>query len=410
MRRSWLGGALLIGSTACGGEGGAGGDAVIRDSAGVSIVENRGPQWPAGQGWRVIDSAVIDISGDIDSVTGPIRLGNGHLAITNAGSHEVRIYDSTGALLHRSGRAGSGPGEYRNLAGIWLGPGDSILVSDLLVRRLTVLDSEGSFQRSFSLGGTSGAPVPTGGRFELAIPQGWLSDGSVAGVTMSFAINQARVGAFRDSVSAFRYGSDGLVRDTIGRFPGVEMENMAMTVGTQSFSAPIAVPLGRQSVAVAHGERFYLAQNNNWEIEVRQRDGKLLRLIRLDARPAPVTPDDISAHRKAQLDLIEGMPMMRSMPDAVKAQLRARIEQAKYPATFPFVGALLIDPEGNIWAQEVQPPRIAASSFAVVDSSGRLLGRVAMPADFRATTIGTGAVYGVWKDADELQHVRAYPL
>jgi hypothetical protein len=409
MRRIRLLGFVVL-AGACGRAGDGGGAAVTRDSAGIAIVENTGAAWTSGQEWKVIDSAVIDIGGDFDSVTGPVRLSSGHLAIANAGSHEVRIYDSTGALLHTSGRAGSGPGEYQNLAGVWLGPGDSIMVSDFLVRRLTVLDSAGTYQRSFSLGGTGGAPVPVGGRFELAIPQGWFSDGSVAGVTMSFAINQPRDGVFRDSISAFRYGPDGLVRDTIARFPGIEMESMTMTMGTQSFSAPTAVPLGRVSVSAVQGERFYLAQNNSWEIEVRERNGKLLRLIRLDARPAPITPDDIAAHRQSQLDLIEGMPMMRAVPAPVKSQLKTRIEQAKYPPTFAFVSALLIDGDGNIWVQEVASPRVKATVFAVVDSSGRLLGRVTMPANFRPTTIGTGSVYGVWKDADDVQHLRAYPL
>jgi phage gpG-like protein len=410
MRGTWLVVAVMIGSAACGRGSGAGGDAVTRDSAGVSIVENRGSEWQSGQGWRVIDSALVDIGGDLDSVSGPVRLTNGSLAIANAGTHEVRIYDSSGAHLHTSGRPGSGPGEYQNLAGIWLGPGDSILVSDFLVRRLTVLDPDGTFRRSFSLGGTTGTMLPTNGRFELAIPQGWFADGSVAGVTMSFVINQTREGSFRDSVSALRYGPDGMVRDTLGRFPGAEMEQMTMTMGAQSFSAPTPVPLGRQSVAVAHGDRFYLAQNNAWEIEVRRLDGKLIRLIRADTRPRPITPGDIAAHRKAQLAQIEAIPMMRNVPEAMKSQIRTRIEQAKYPATLPFMGGLLIDAEGNIWAQEVQPPRMESSIFAVVDSSGRLLGRVTMPANFRAATIGTDAVYGVWRDSDDVQHVRVYRL
>lgn len=410
MRGYWVAGLVMIGSSACDGGGSSAAGAATRDSAGVSIVENRSSQWPAGREWRVIDSAVLDIGGDLDSVSGPVRLSSGRLAIANAGSHEIRIYDGSGALLHSAGRMGSGPGEYQNLAGLWLGPGDSILVSDFLVRRLTVLDSDGTFHRSFSLGGATGTMLPTNGRIELAIPQGWFADGSVAAVTMSFSINQAREGSFRDSVSALRYGPDGQVRDTIGRFPGVEMEQLTMTMGTQSFSAPSPVPLGRQTVAVAQGDRFYLAQNNAWELEVRRIDGKLIRLIRVDTRPGPITPDDITAHRKAQLEQIEAIPMMRNVPEGVKSQIRARIEQAKYPATLPFVSALLIDAEGNIWVQEVQPPRVKSSVFAVVDSSGRLLGRVTMPADFRAATIGTDAVYGVWRDSDDVQHVRAYPL
>ena len=115
-----------------------GGTASTRDSAGVSIVENSGPVWKADAGWKVVDSPLVDI-GDVDHVLGPVRLGDGRLAIGNAGTNEVRIYDAGGALLKTAGRPGSGPGEYQNLVGIWAGPADSLMVSDILVRRLTVL-------------------------------------------------------------------------------------------------------------------------------------------------------------------------------------------------------------------------------------------------------------------------------
>ena len=322
----------------------------------------------------------------------------------------MRVYDSAGTQLHASGREGSGPGEYRMLAGIWRGPGDSLLVSDFLARRVSVLDRDARFARSFSLGGNAGGMMPTGGRIEFAVPQGWFADGSVVGVTMSFAMNQAQQGAYRDTVSALRYGPDGAVRDTIARLPGAEMEQMTMSMGGQSFSAPMPVPLGRQSVTAAQGDLFYLAKNTAWEIEVRQLDGRLLRLIRIMADPRPLRSADIAAHRKAQLDQMAAMPAMRSMPEAIKTQLTARIEQARYPATLPFVSSLLVDAEGQLWAQEVPLPGNDRATYAVFDQSGRLLARVTMPEDFRATSIGTDAVYGVWKDADDVEHVRAYRL
>lgn len=407
MRGLLLPGAVLA-VAACGG-GDGGGAAVTRDSAGIAIVENTAPVWAAGQEWKV-DSVILDIGGDVDSVSGPVRLGDGRLAIANAGTHEVRVYDGSGAQVHASGRAGDGPGEYRMLAGIWRGPDDSLLVSDFMARRVSVLDRDAKYSRSFSLGGNTGGLAPVGGRIEFAIPQGWFADGSVVGVTMGFTLNQAKQGPYRDTVSALRYGPDGAVRDTIARFPGAEMEQMAMSMGGQSFSAPMAVPLGRQSVTAAQGDRFYLAQNDAWEIEVRDLDGKLVRLIRLRAAARPLTPDLIAAHRKAQLEQMEGLPAMRSMPPAFKTQITARIEQAKYPATLPFVSSLLVDSEGHLWAQEVPPPGDDTATYAVFDESGLLLGRVTMPEDFRVGSVGADAVYGVWKDADDVEHVRAYRL
>lgn len=398
-----------LGALTLGCAGGGGGKASTRDSAGISIVENTGPLWPSNGGWRVVDSPLVDI-GEVDHVLGPVRLGDGRLAIANAGTSEVRIYAATGAKLKSSGRAGSGPGEYQNLAGIWAGPADSLMVSDILVRRLSVLDQDATFARSLSLGGAAGSFVSISGSVDFAVPLGWLADGSIIGTSQTFTINAARAGVFRDTVTVIRYGPDGGTRDTVGRFPGSEMEQMTMTFGTRSMSAPSPVPLGRQLVATAHGDRFYVGTNNAWEIEVRGLDGSLKRLIRAAERAASITAKDIAANREELRAQMEGQPMMRNVPEPIKKQLTARIDQAKYPATFAYFAGLLADEEGNLWAQQPGSGADRIQRFAVIDSSGRFLGRVSLPANFRASAIASDAIYGVWKDADDVEHVRAYPL
>ena len=45
---------------ACGAES-AGERVVVRDSAGVTIVTNLGPQWGEGEGWRLTESPVFDL-------------------------------------------------------------------------------------------------------------------------------------------------------------------------------------------------------------------------------------------------------------------------------------------------------------------------------------------------------------
>lgn len=388
-----------------------------RDSAGVRIVENSAPTWPKDRGWTVVDSPLVDIGGkggeaayEFDQVRGPVRLSDGRLVVANASSNEIRVFDGTGKHLHTSGRAGSGPGEYQSIGGILLGPGDSVLVSDIPVRRLTVLDGDGNVGRSFSLGGMGGQFVPMNGKIDFATPVGWFSDGSVVGMSMSFSIGQTRQGTYRDTMLVIRYGADGAVKDTLGGFPGIEMEQMTFTIQGRSFPAPTAVPLGRQTTSVVHGNRFYVAQNNSWEIEVRGLDGVLQSLIRADVPATPITAADQDANRKEQLEAIEGNPATRNLPAQIMSQFKTRIEQAKYPATLPFFTALLADVDGNLWAQETTPPAQKLNRFAVVDSSGRFLGRVTMPAKFQPGYIGTDAVYGVWKDEDDVEHIRGYPL
>ena len=398
---------LLV--AACGGGRDAGAPAVTRDSAGIAIVENSAPQWQAGQEWRLSDSALLDVGGDFDSVVGPVPLSGGRLAIALAGSHQIRIYDSSGTVLHTSGRTGSGPGEFTMLGGLWAGPGDSLLVMDVMIRRLSVLDPAAAFQRSFSLGSASGSFAPVNGKIEMGLPTGWLPDGSVAAVMMSFSINQQRQGRFRDTVNAIRFGADGVVRDTLARVPGFEMETMTISAAGQSVATPQPVQLGKNTITLAAGDRFYVAQNNAWEVEIRSLDGSLRRLIRVAVPPRPLTPDQVAAHRKRTIEAFEAIPMLKNMPQILD-QMRKRVEEAVYPETYPFIEGLLAGPDGTLWVQEVQNVGSESSPLAVIDSAGALLGRVTMPAKFRATAIGADRVYGVWKDEDEVPRVRVYRL
>jgi len=397
--------------------GPAPGRATSRDSAGITIVENAGPAWSRGAGWKVLGNPLVDIGGkrgtppyELDQVRGPVRLSDDHLAIANASTNEIRFYDAAGKHLRSSGRAGNGPGEYSTIGGIWLGAGDSLLVDDVLIRRITLLDRDGNVGRSFSLGGKVGTVVPTNGRVELSVLLGRFADGTLAGVSQSLGINQQRAGVFRDSITIIRYGPDGGVLDTLGRFPGAEMEELTLKMGGRSTSSPSPVPLGRQTVAMVDRERLVVAQNNAWELELRGADGKLRALVRAPLQASRLTASDIAAHRKQQVQALEATPIFRNIPQVLKAQIKARAEQAKYPATLPFFAALLSDPDGNVWAEEASPPTQKAKRFDVVDSTGRWLGTVEFPADFRPTFIASDAVYGVWKDDEDVEHVRGYPL
>jgi hypothetical protein len=402
---------VALAVTACGGKEGGGAAPVTRDSAGITIVDNSAPAWAEGQGWTVSDSILLDISGaDIDSALGPVPLANGGVAIGVAGTREIRTYDASGNLLTKVGRQGSGPGEFLNLSGLWVGPGDSLLVLDVFVRRLSVIDPAGVYQRSFSLGGAGGSLMPVDGKVEMALPIGWLGDGTIPGMALTFAINSNRQGKYRDSVSALLYDAGGAMRDTITRFPGIEMQQMPMNVSGQSFSAPIAVLLGKVTMTTADRDRFYVAQNNAWEVEVRTPDGTLLKLIRLPKQAVALTPEMVETHRKEALEVLESNQMLRSMPEAIKKQMLATIEQAVYPETLPFIDGILIDPARNIWVSEVQPPGIETRVYAVFDSAGAFQGRVSMPNRFRASAIGADVVYGVWLDPDDVQHVRTYRL
>jgi len=407
----------LLGACSAGDRSSSAAGPVVRDSAGIQIVENSGAAWAPGKGWAVADSPLVDIGGkagdaayDLSQVTAVLRLTDGRLVVGVGGAFQVRFYDPAGTHLATSGTRGNGPGEYQGIAGPWRISGDSVLVGDPLVRRLTLLSDSGKLVRTFSLGGESGAPIPTEGRVSMAFPAGAFRDGAILATAQSFRVNDAQQGAYRDSANYLVYSPAGVVRDTVGRFPGIEMEQMTMTFGGQSFNAPSPVPLGRNTLTALAADAFLVAKNDAWEIEVYSREGRLTRLIRVRADRQPITPEDVATHRRETRQQIEDQPMLRGLPEAIRKQMFDRVEQAKYPETFPFIANILASTDGTLWVQEQGKPGNEQRVMAVIDSTGRFLGRVALPDRFQVTYADAEVVVGIWKDDEDVEHARVYAI
>ena len=408
---------LLLLAAACGGAADRGAAApTVRDSAGITIVENNGTAWAGGKGWTVADSPMVSIGGlegeanaDMSGIVGVVRLSDGRLAVANGVGPDIRFFDASGAHLLTAGRKGSGPGEYQTMTGFFPFGGDSLIVADMMTRRMTVLTPGGEMARTYSLGGSGGMQVGEQS-VSLAIPVGVFPDGTVLAMAQAFRVNQGPMGVYRDTAAYVTFGPDGAALDRAMRMPGIDMEQVVMNFQGREFTAPSPVPLGRISMVAARANWIAAARNDSYEIELHDRAGGLKKLVRVLVAPTPIAEADQAAHRKEQLEAMANAPGMAAVPEPLKEQMRTRIEQAKYPATYPYILDMRFDPGGNLWAAEVQRAGVTMRRYAVFDSTGTLLGRVVMPDRFTPFWVGRDAVAGVWKDADDVEYVRVYEL
>jgi hypothetical protein len=127
---------------------------VLRDSAGIRIVENAAPEWPADGGWTVSGSPRVTIGlidGEepylLDRVAGAVLNRDGHIVIANAGTAELRFFDRSGRHIRTVGGQGGGPGEYRRPSHLMVGPGDTLLVWDAGISSVSFLEPDGTFIR-----------------------------------------------------------------------------------------------------------------------------------------------------------------------------------------------------------------------------------------------------------------------
>jgi len=66
-------------------------------------------------------------------------------------STELKVYDPDGAFITKIGREGEGPGEFKGVNGIVVGPADSLFVFDVYTMRLSVFSPAHDFVRSAPL-------------------------------------------------------------------------------------------------------------------------------------------------------------------------------------------------------------------------------------------------------------------
>jgi hypothetical protein len=129
---------------------------VIRDSAGIRIIENRSLSLADSTTW-VVDTANAVRIGELDGddpyvfgrITGVLRQPDGTIVVGDAKAHEVRFFDANGRFLRSFGRNGSGPGEFLYFSTLERYSGDTLMVIDYEGGRSNIFDPEGRYVRSY---------------------------------------------------------------------------------------------------------------------------------------------------------------------------------------------------------------------------------------------------------------------
>lgn len=388
---------LFAGMAAGCGAGDAGrGDVVMRDSAGIQIVEARRGLWPEGREWRVPSPPRLEIGvveGDpayqLFRVTGATRLKDGRIVVANGGSSQLRVFDADGRFLGEVGGPGEGPGEFRALVGVWPYRGDSIAAWDGRLRRITVFDRELQFVRSARLERPGFNPIVLG-----AFP-----DGSVVTFDEQLELPDASP---REQYGTFaRHGPEGEFLDSIARYPTFTTVPIQGPDGTNLFIS--VVTFGPHTVAAVAPANFVVGTARDYELRVHSRDGLLVRLIRWHGPDRAVRDADVAKYREERLESARNVDELR--------RVRAEIEQTPVAPEFPAYRMLVVDRTGNLWVESYpRPGENGRRRWTVFDAAGRMLGDVAIPERLWVFEIGDDYVLGVERDELGVEYVRMYAL
>lgn len=368
----------------------------VHDSSGVRIVFM--PDAAPGS-WQVDSVPFVDI-GTLDGEDGQDlglpwasrRLSDGRIAISNASTNELRLYRADGSFIKASGGRGEGPGEFALIATLHLLPGDTILVADAQLPRLSLFDRDGDFVRTIRL-----EPL------ENRLPR-------------------LRV-LLQDSLAVYRVVFDGrgggvsrAVRDTfllasrvlgngrylpIGRFPAAEKFNQVTPSGAV---AAWNLPFGRGLFTAFVEDLIWVAVSDTYELRGYDAAmGSLRRILRLDR---PLTSVD-GTHKERMFEY-----QLASAETAQQERMYHAVQRIiEFPPTLPAFSDVKNDAVGNLWVQEYQIPwSDAAPVWRVYTADGVVRATVRLPKGLAVQDIGDDYVMGLWQDDLGVEHIRAYRI
>ncbi len=409
-RRAGIGPAILalpLAVAACGSPADRVSATLVRDSAGIEIVESTAARWPGDRRWQVVAEPELTI-GVVEgqpeylfsNIEGALLLDDGRIAVADRGSSQVRFYARDGTYLGFVGGPGDGPGELGYIRGMGRCGADSLFVFEIDYLNI-VYTADGRFARE-------ARPYDRNSMDRRPYTLRCARNGYYAAVGWEDLSGPPAVGFYRAIAPAWVLAPDRAASaSAVQRIPqaglvvSTELGSVLSSerIGTAGGSRPH--PFGRAVTFALTEDAIYLGTGEAYEIRRYALDGRLERIIRWPGGDLTITDPEIAAYHAARLEAVD--------PRARPALERSLAEMPMPPA-FPAFDRLETDPDGNVWIASFRRPTSSQQSWTVIGPHGALLGTVAVPSDLVITDIGRDVVLGIATDELGVERIRLHTL
>jgi hypothetical protein len=370
--------------------------AIVRDSAGVTVVVSQRPGSPAW--WSVDSTPALSIGTaegeeayQLHRVGSAALLPDGMLAIGTSGSCESRLYDRTGTVVRAIGRGGEGPGEFSRYTSIPLWPRpDGSIIAEAAANRLNVFDASGSLRRQLVLD-----PRPTSA---TGFPIGGFPNGDVLATAFRGELEGAPGSVVGSTSLYLRFDSAGRLSSTLLEAPG--RLRMVHQFG-ETIHYPF-LPLSPELLASANGDRLATITTAEPVVELRGADGALETVARWSP-PRRATSEVWERFQAEDLARAGDSPQRAVYEDYYRQTL-------PLPQWVPAARRLVSDAEDHLWVERFRLPWEAGSTWDVLTGEGRWLTTVELPAGGTIYQIGPDFVLGRWRSEDGVEVVRLHRL
>ena len=367
----------------------------VRDSAGVRIVELTESPLPAVPQWRPVGEPLLTIGDraapghELNRVKDALRLADGRVVVANGRPMELRVFSSTGELVKTLGRAGSGPGEFRNLTGIQLLAGDSILVFDPALRRVSLFSAATGFLSSTQIATSRGTAATAG----LTGIVGRLEDGTVIATGRAAPENAAGYQAPLQPIVRLNPALDsGAIVD--------QVHYTDMFIGRPpSGGLDVRVPsFGPRTTYLVDRNWWYIARSDAYGIRRFDRSGRMDLAIRFAWPARSLTDIDVRATQDSVL-----RAQGRTDPSHIKADM-------DHYRSAPRFQTVVADAEHNLWVRQSGPSGSTRSEWIVFRSDGSIAAQAELPDGASVLAARAGLVVVNQPAADGTDRIIVYRI
>lgn len=375
----WALAAVWLSLSGCQGEDALPGSVQIDTLANGQVFVQNGTEglWAENEGWRVIEDLRI---GSIDA-EGPETFARipsfavddaGRFWVLESQAAELRGFDPSGRHIGTVGRAGEGPGEFRQPLRVDISPDGELWVMDPGNARLSIFGSEGGLERT----------VPFGGGF-FTTP--WRGGFDRSGRYYSPVLDP-------DAEVRIRFGvfhEDLIPLDTIDP-PADPVERNRWQFVSDDGGARMTIPFqGRRTWDLSPEGTVWALITDEYRLVEFGLDGDTLRTVTKTSRPVPVSDEERA----------EAIESLRWFTDQ-----GGRIDPSEIPSHKPSVNWFFWDDLDHIWVARTDEPGL----FDVFDPEGRFLGEITLPfmlQEVPTPIVQDGLLYGVVEDEYEVPYV-----
>lgn len=385
---------LLPALLACAGPDGSSAAYTVTDSVGIRIIESRAASWgPVAAQLDTVPVAAIraEETGphQFTFISAGLLLPDGRIAVAEAATGEVRLFDEAGMHLVSIGGQGRGPGEFQILAGLFQYRGDSLLAYDQQLLRTTMVPLAGGALRVIP------NPIP-GNLFAFGV----LADGRILLHNPGSFRRGRAAGLQWDTTDIARFDAQDGSGTVIGRLPSRQL--MVDPAGDHA-------PLAPSHLAIWAGgpDGFYWGMSDRYEIRHFDGEGRLHAILRRPVEPSAVTPAMFDRWVEANIEMNR-----RFQGEEGAERNRPGLEAATRGSQVPLFQQALVDHAQRLWVGESVWPELDASPlrWSIFAADGVWLGDVEVPPGWRVLDCRDDLVLVARHDEDDVPHVQVHRM